>query len=200
MTRRHASAWARGLIAAAALCAGPALAEEGLPCLWDSLTTAEKTRLELAARIGDSPPEALLKRWGEQRFAEHFQRCDLPLEEPVLARGARYLSARAKSETLSAALIWEGVAPKQAVGALDQVAGMAERRVLAQDIMALENRATDGPASFAVRGAARLIVSTAPPDRRAALSILAAEWASARILSDGLSLGATPPAPETGGE
>lgn len=197
---RRARRRARLAMLAAAALPGAASAGDYV-CLWETLTSPEKVRLELAARIGEAPPEALLTRWGEQRMAAHYQRCGLSLDETALARGARYLSARARAETLAASLVWEGVSPSEAVSVLDQVAPLDDRRELAEDIMALQARAvrpaeataSAGPATYAVRGAARLIADGGPQSRRVAISVLAGEWASARILADGLDQGATPP-------
>lgn len=178
--------------------AGGTASAEDLDCLWSTLTSSDKARLELAVLTGEPPPMTLLNRWGETQIAAHYQRCRIPFDADALQRATRYLSARVTAEILLARLVKDGPALDRIETALAEAAPRAARKDLAEDIMTLQHRSTDGAAARAVASAAQAIEQAsrradgASPDPEAILR-LAAEWAAARILADGLEAGAQPP-------
>lgn len=169
----------------------------GYSCVWSTLPGPTKARLELSARLGAPPIETLLERRGEAGVSNLLTECGVPLDAQSVERAARYLSARTRASVLEAELAAFGLSRRQREIALEAFAPAADRVSLAEEIMALQTRATaGGAAAAAVTGAAGRLADLGPPLGRANRVLAAAEWAAAKILSDGLAAGAAPPPSE----
>lgn len=185
---------AGGLIAAA-LQLNSAYAQD-FDCLWDSLTTVDKARLELASKLGESPVKQLLQRSGETGFSAHLQHCGFAVEQKALNRVAQFLDARAGAEATQALLVANGMDPDAMRRALDSGAAPDQRRALAERIMAFNaSDAQKDPAAETVRAAAAAVAQLlgGSEERRARLTPVAGDWVVRRILMDGLKAGAVPP-------
>lgn len=181
-------------LAVLAASAADAAASENLRCLWDDLSSVEKTRLELAARIGEPPPTVLLRRRGEAGLAATLQGCKLSLSPRDVDRASLYLSARARESILGAELTHFGLTADIRRGVLSEIAPAERRRALAEQILAL-TPSTNEPtqAEAVVAETARRLAAIGPALGRASRASVAAEWATVWLLATGLERGAQPP-------